>query len=79
MNRCPRVGAIRILQPVGLIDLCDNRVNRWTGRMVRVVQPYGCPRNGTMGFCYAEDVKTKAFIGLVLCTSLQPLKRKTNG
>jgi hypothetical protein len=72
--KCPRVGAIRLLKPVGLYDLCDPRVQWYTGRKVRVVQPHGCPRNGTMGHCYVEDVKTKAFIGLVLCTSLQPLK-----
>ena len=43
-----------------------------------MVQPVGCPRNGTMGHCYVEDVKTKAFIGLVLVSSLQLIKQKEN-
>jgi hypothetical protein len=73
----PRVGSLRITQPVGLLDLCDPRIQRYIGRKVRGVQPHGSPPNGTMGHCHVRDVKTKAFVGLVLCTSLQrPKLRK---
>jgi hypothetical protein len=40
------------------------------GRIVVKVQPYGCPRNGTMGMCYVGDADTGAFIGMVCEASL---------
>lgn len=69
--RCPRVGSVRILRPVAIWDQCDPRIQWYSGHKVRVVQPVGCPRNGTMAHCYVEDVRTQAFIGLVLVSSLQ--------
>lgn len=49
MSTAPRTGSIRILRPAGLLDTTDTRVTKFAGRKVRVIQPYGCPRNGTMG------------------------------
>lgn len=38
--------------PVGM-DSFDPTANApAAGTLVRKVQPYGCPANGTMGFCY---------------------------
>lgn len=59
------------LNPKGLADLTDKRVMTHKDAEVRKVQPYGCPRNGTMGHCYVERVDTGQFIGLVLETSLE--------
>lgn len=58
-------------EPVGM-DVFDRRAHQ-PERGTRVVktQPYGCPKNGTMGHCYVEDAETGAFYGLVLENSLQ--------
>lgn len=56
--------------PKGLFDLTDPRLTGYRGERVRVIQPYGCPKNGTMGHCYVEHASTKEFIGLVLVSSL---------
>lgn len=58
------------LDPVGF-DLFTERVLAHAGATVRKVQPFGCPRNGTMGHCYVERVDTGEFIGLVLLNSLK--------
>lgn len=56
--------------PVGL-DLWDRHAHQpEPGTLVRKCQPYGCPRNGTMGMCYVEDAQTGKFYGLVLLNSL---------
>jgi hypothetical protein len=70
-----RRGSLYILCPVGM-DATDSRVTQWSDYIVRVIQPYGCPRNGTMGHCYVET-RTGEFIGLVLLASLQLLDKKT--
>lgn len=44
------------------------------GTLVVKTQPSGCPKNGTMGFCYIEDAATGEFYGLVLLNSLVPVK-----
>jgi len=44
------------------------------GTIVRKVQPFGCPRNGTMGHCYVEPVDGGAF-ALVSLGSLTPAGR----
>lgn len=54
MKKTPRVGAVRVFDPV-LIDACSEGGPE-PGEKVRVVQPYGCPRNGTMGFVYVETL-----------------------
>ena len=57
-------------EPVGL-DVFDARDNQPApGTIVVKTQPYGCPRNGTMGHCYVKDAGTGPFYGLVLEASL---------
>jgi hypothetical protein len=63
------------LQPIGLMDRGDPRVMRHAGTEVRKVQPYGCPRNGTMRMTYVERVDTGEFIGLVCLSSLTKRSR----
>lgn len=58
------------LEPAGLLDQMSERVLVHAGEEVRKVQPYGCPRNGTMGMCYVERIDTGEFIGLVNLASL---------
>ena len=53
-SRAPRPGATGTLTPIGLFDLADKRVTAHTGHQVVVTQPYGCPRNGTMGHMYVN-------------------------
>jgi len=63
--------AVYIFEPVGL-DVFDRRSNQpERGTRVVKVQPPGCPRNGTMGHCFAADADTGAFYGLVLLNSLK--------
>jgi hypothetical protein len=71
-TRTPRVGTVHTLKPVGLFDLMDSRVMAHEGEQVKVVQPFGCPKNGTMGHLYVERADTGEFIGLVLVSSLAP-------
>jgi hypothetical protein len=66
----PRVGAIRYFNPVLFDKWQRNTMNIQVGTRVRVVQPYGCPRNGTMGMCYVDNDETGEFIGLVCVNSL---------
>jgi len=40
------------------------------GTLVVKVQPFGTPRNGTMGHCFIADAETGEFLGLVLLNSL---------
>lgn len=69
---------IYTFQPVGM-DLWDRSPYQpLPGTKVRKVQPYGCPRNGTMGHCYVvpasatKDSRGRWSIGpvLVLLNSL---------
>ena len=62
-------------EPVGY-DLFDRRANQpEPGALVVKTQPHGCPKNGTMGHCFAADAETGAFYGLVLVNSLKPVRR----
>lgn len=63
-----------ILEPAGLFDVTSNRIMQYAGREVQKVQPFGCPRNGTMRMCYVQTVEEGEFIGLVNESSL----RRTN-
>ena len=57
--------------PVGL-DVWDRRAHQpEPGTRVVKTQPFGCPRNGTMGHTYVKDADTGAFYGLVLLASLK--------
>lgn len=70
--RAPRVGIPGKLVPTGLFDLCDNRVMAHKDHRVIVVQPSGCPRNGTMGHMYVDcETCGGKFVGLVLISSFQ--------
>jgi len=81
--KTPRVGTLWILRPAGVWDRADPRVTQWADYIVRVVQPAGCPKNGTLAHCYVETRlpepgrKKPEFIGLVQISSLQPLDEKT--
>lgn len=69
--KAPRNGSVRLFVPVGM-DVWDPKP--WhprRGTRVRVVQPRGCPRNGTMGHVYVADADSGKFLGLVLVNSLQ--------
>lgn len=84
--RAPRPGSIRILHKLAVFDKCDPRVEQHEGHWVEIVQPFGCPPNGTMGHCYVDCVscgdakakmlglsdkaKSRIFIGLVCLGSL---------
>ena len=67
--RFPRVGSVRKLDLV-LFDRISGNSAPYDGRIVRVIQPFGCPRNGTMDMGYVEDAETGEFIGLVCRNSL---------
>jgi hypothetical protein len=69
MPKFPRTGSVHTLGPaLALLDKCD-RLRPYVGQQVRVVQPYGCPRNGTMDQGYVETIDGH-FIGLVCRSSL---------
>lgn len=63
MNR-----ATYYLLPVAY-DLTDKRVMAHNEAVVHIVQPYGCPKNGTMGMVYVQHAASGDFIGLV-CRAL---------
>ena len=61
-------------RPVGL-DLWEKRSHQpAAGTLVVKTQPYGCPRNGTMGHCYVKDAESGIFYGLVLEKSLEEIE-----
>ena len=60
---------IYLLAPIGL-DATDPRVAPYVEAEVQIIQPPGCPKNGTMGCVYVQVAKTGEFIGLVLKASL---------
>ena len=62
--------AVYRLEPAGLMDRGDPRVTSYAGEEVQVVQPHGCPKNGTMGMTYVQVAETGEFIGLVSKNSL---------
>ena len=70
--KSPKVGAIRKYVPVLFDMLQGNTADIPAGTVVKVVQPFGCPKNGTMGMCYVDNANTGEFIGLVCVNSLQP-------
>jgi hypothetical protein len=80
-SRKIRTGSLYVFHPViwDKIQPCYGYANGYIteGSIVRVIQPRGCPKNGTMGHCYIETRETPAvFCGLVCCNSLQPYKGK---
>lgn len=63
-------GTVYIYDPVGW-DVFDPRTDLQAGARVVKTQPYGTPRNGTMGHCFVADADTGEFKGLVLVKSLR--------
>lgn len=61
--------AVYRLEPAGLLDRFDSRVTVHTGREVQMIQPVGCPPNGTMGMVYVQTLDGE-FIGLVSKASI---------
>jgi hypothetical protein len=51
------------------MDRTDKRVTAFAGREVQMIQPVGCPKNGTFGMVYTQTVEGD-FIGLVSKASL---------
>jgi len=69
------MSAVYVYEPVGL-DVWDRRKHQpEPGARVVKTQPHGCPKNGTMGFCYVADAETGKFYGLVLVNSLRKEQR----
>ena len=61
--------AVFRLEPAGLLDTTSARVMKHAGAEVQKIQPFGCPKNGTMGQVYVQTVEGE-FIGLVNKASL---------
>jgi hypothetical protein len=68
--KTPRKNSMWKLVPNLFDRLQENTRYVPAGLKVRVIQPYGCPKNGTMNQCYVENAETKEFIGLVCIGSL---------
>jgi hypothetical protein len=68
-TKTPRKGSIWHFRP-NPFDRVICPVDVAFNALVRVIQPYGCPKNGTMGMCYVEDFDSHDFIGLVCINSL---------
>lgn len=62
---------VYVLEPAGLLDLTEPRIMAHKGVEVQKVQPFGCPRNGTMRMCYVQVAETGEFIGMVNEASLR--------
>lgn len=75
MTKTARRQTVYTFEPVGW-DIFDRRVDVEPGTRVVKTQPYGCPRNGTMGHCFIADADTGEFYGLVLVNSLKRERRK---
>lgn len=59
-----------VFEPVGLDLFAPRKGQPEAGTEVVKTQPFGCPKNGTMGFTYVQDAVTGEFYGLVLLNSL---------
>lgn len=60
-----------VYEPV-LFDRMNTHANSpEAGARVVKTQPFGCPKNGTMGMTYVNDADTGDFHGLVMLTSLR--------
>lgn len=69
-TRCKPQGKATYRIKAVLIDRQSAHVPE-DGTLVYKTQPYGCPRNGTMGQCYVADAETGRFIGMVSLNSLE--------
>lgn len=69
-----RTGSKYIFNP-SLWDIIDKRdYTPEPNTIVRVTQPYGCPKNNTMEQCYIENLEGN-FIGMVSIHSLQKITK----
>jgi hypothetical protein len=68
MTNKVRVGQTYIYIP-NMLDKIDGRTDLQDGETVRVIQPFGCPRNGTMGHTFVQRMDG-TWGGLVHCNSL---------
>lgn len=76
MTTKTKTETVYVFEPVGL-DAWERRPYQPPrGTEVVKTQPYGCPRNGTMGHCYVADAETGAFYGLVLENSLKRVRSR---
>jgi hypothetical protein len=65
-----------VFNPCGW-DIVDRRDNQPSpGTVVKKVQPFGCPKNGTMGHCYVvpADGTGNQYGVLVSLSSLDPVR-----
>jgi len=58
-------------EPVLFDRLNRTAVTPEAGTRVVKTQPYGTPKNGTMGMCYVMDADTGDFYGMVALNSLK--------
>lgn len=70
-RKTPRKGSIWHYRPAPFsFDQIDPTFSLPFDSLVRVCQPHGCPKNGTMGHVYVEDFDSGEFLGLVQISSL---------
>lgn len=62
--------AVYTLVPVGLLDTSVPRLMDLAGSEVQIIQPTGCPPNGSMNMTYVQMAESGEFIGLVNEASL---------
>ncbi len=66
-------GRVFIFDPV-MFDQFVSPTGIEKGTKVVKTQPFGCPKNGTMGMTYVQDAETGKFYGLVMQNSLTPTR-----
>ncbi len=72
--KTPRTGSTWAFEAAGFDVFHRMAHTPEDGTLVRVVQPSGCPKNGTMGQCYVERADNGEFIGMVSIASLKNKK-----
>ncbi len=65
---------VYVFEPVGFDVFDAHRGQPAPGARVVKTQPFGTPKNGTMGHVYVKDAETGEFYGLVLAASLRQTK-----
>ena len=71
-----RVGTVWTYEPVWMDRSSKHLSGIPAGTLLRVIQPHGCPRNGTMGCTYVELADSGDFVGLVMINSLVPTQQR---
>lgn len=70
MSNGPVGKTVFVFDPVGFDAFAPHALTPPAGTRVVKCQPFGTPKNGTMGHCYVQDADTGDFYGLVLLNSL---------